>query len=201
LITYRGITVDDLHRMLDITNEGALFWKIRTQEQFSEGRKISAKGACSHWNKTRAGKEAFTSRLKSGKKLFRGRICGKDFMKSWVVFAMSRGAWPDGFIIHLNDDVTDFRPENLAEISPSTKTAMSKKAGGKHTNFVGVYLDTSGGGKARKDGKEWCCYFDGKYIGNFDLPIDAAIAYDKKVIEKHGQRAKTNLIKMDGIVS
>ena len=190
----KAIPIYLLFELLELDElTGTLTWKTRSEKSFEDG-KISARGKCSHWNKTRAGKEAFTSSLQcTGAK--RGRILGHDFMKTTVVFAMSVGRWPNGVVIHKNSDNTDYRPKNLEEISSSQKTAMSSKKGGKDTGFIGVYFDSSGGGRQRRDDKNWCVYFLGKYKGSFDLPILAAKHYDMLAIKHFGGRCKTNLPK------
>jgi len=103
------------------------------------------------------------------------------------------GRWPNGVVVHINSDNTDYRPKNLEEISNSQKTAMQSKRGGKDTGFIGVYFDSSGGGRQRRDDKDWCVYFLGKYKGSFELPILAAKHYDRLAINHFGHRCKTNL--------
>jgi hypothetical protein len=109
LNTIRDLKVKDLHELFDLDNAtGVLRWKPREGEWFSRPQD------CLGWNKQFAGKEAGHANMASGKKYKTVTIRDSDYTFSHVVWAMSRGAWPESAVIHLNGDTEDNRPENLA---------------------------------------------------------------------------------------
>jgi hypothetical protein len=113
-----------LRSRLELCNQtGRLTWKLRDISSFVKTGRTSVSGKWSKWNSRYYGKEAFTSKLQSTGS-YRGRIDGFDFMKSRVVFCISRGFWPKGVLIHDDGNLENFTPSNLKEISQSEKTAM-----------------------------------------------------------------------------
>lgn len=173
---------------------GSLTWRQRDVSSFTKKGRTSVEGLCSIWNSRYAGKEAFTSKLQSSG-YYRGRVEGKDFMKSRVVYALYNGEWPKGLVIHADGNMENFRPDNLKLVSNSEKTAKSKKRGGRDTGFIGVYYKTHNGNKERPCGKFWDVYFLGKFVGSYKFPIDAAKAYDKLARSHFGEVSRINFPK------
>ena len=173
---------------------GSLTWRQRDVSSFKKKGRTSVEGLCSIWNSRYAGKEAFTSKLQSSG-AYRGRIDGFDFMKSRVVYALHNGMWPKGLVVHVDGDISNFRPCNLMVVSHSEKTGRSEKKGGKDTGFIGVYYRTHNGNKKRPCGNFWDVYFLGKFRGSYITPIEAAKAYDKLAVYHFGECVKTNLPK------
>ena len=201
-----NLSAKDLKELLRY-EDGKLFWKKRTKEQVlprknRNGDLMDHEVVTNNWNKRYQGKEAFTSMLRSrGGVLggFRGRIYGRDYMKSTVVFAIMNGRFPaDGSVIIYRDrDSGNCKIENLIECSAAEKTAYSRKRGGKDTGFIGVYYNTMGDEKYRektnREKGEWLMFFNGKLRGRYKKPIEAAMAYDELAFNKYGELANLNI--------
>ena len=90
------------------------------------------------------------------------------------------------YIDHINHDKTDNRRSNLREVSNQQNQMNQKIKNNNTSGFKGV----------SKQGKKFksMIMIDGKrkFIGYFNTPIEAAIAYDKEAEEHFGEFACTN---------
>jgi len=174
-------TPEELHDLLVLcTRTGKLYWKSRDRSYFKSCRSHQT------FNARFAGKEAFTATNKDGYK--RGILLDKHVRAHQVVWAMTRGAWPDEEIDHVNGDPADNRPENLRTADRQANNKNRAVANNTATGEIGITL-TSSSRKPR-------VRLAGKYLGVFDTLEEAIRVRDKKLAElgfhpNHG-RAKRN---------
>jgi hypothetical protein len=98
------------------------------------------------------------------------------------------GMEPAPYVDHINGDTLDDRRENLRPCSRSENLRNSRrKHYARSSRFKGVYFD-KGTGRWAADIRA------GQRIrlGRFDTEIAAALAYDRKAVELHGEFARTN---------
>lgn len=136
--TYRELTIADLHRLLVLdASTGQLHWRERSPSEFRDSSRNSADALCQMWNKRFAGREALC--VPDGRGYLRGRILLTKFRAHMVVFAMTRGHWPEGQIDHINGDRSDNRPHNLRDVSAVENARNSKLRAGNTTGCAGVH--------------------------------------------------------------
>jgi predicted PolB exonuclease-like 3'-5' exonuclease len=91
---------------------------------------------------------------------------------------------------HKNIDFLDNRKDNLRECTHQQNSFNRRKAD--NPNLSSKYKGVS----AKKN--RWCSriMLNGKpiHIGYFDTELEAALAYNKKAVELHGEFAKINII-------
>lgn len=105
------------------------------------------------------------------------------------------GAKKGEIVDHINGDITDNRLCNLRICTKSQNAVNSKMRSNNKTGFRGVsiYYKNKYVAEIWKDNKKI-------KIGVFDNKTEAAIAYDKKAVELHGEFAKLNFPKeLNGI--
>jgi len=99
-------TVDELRKLVRLDAEtGKLYWKPRGPA----GRSFDS---------VYAGKEAIG--YQSGRRCT-GHVGGRLVSRAVVVWALTRGAWPDAQVSHANGDTLDDRPENLRLARPARR--------------------------------------------------------------------------------
>ncbi len=102
---------------------------------------------------------------------------------------MHRLLLPDAeYVDHINGDRLDNRRENLRACSCSQNLANRGKNKNNTSGFKGVTWS--------KSSKKWQAQLKlggkMKYLGVFDVPKDAALAYDRAAVLYFGEFAKTN---------
>ena len=92
------------------------------------------------------------------------------------------------YVDHINNDSLDNRRENLRIATPAQSNMNRTSREGSSCKYLGVSI-TKG---------KYCAYIGhrGKkyYLGSYNNPNDAAIAYNNKAIELFGQFANLNVI-------
>jgi hypothetical protein len=83
---------------------------------------------------------------------------------------------------HINRVKTDNRRENLRIVSTFTNCLNRNPSINKSSKYKGVTKHNNG----------WQVYVNGKYLGLFKSEVEAAMAYDKKIVEVFGNVAPTN---------
>lgn len=152
---------------------GDLYWRYREDRSRS-------------WNTRYANKLAFTSKSKSG--YFRGQVDGKVCFAHRVVFALAFGAFPDGFVDHINGQKNDNRPCNLRVVSRSQNNMNAKTRAKSSSKFKGVSWSKVVGkwhALSVENGKP-------KHLGYFTDERDAAQAYDNHASVEFGEYARLN---------
>ena len=157
---------------------GKLFWRERSVDWFLDGQR-TGQGICDRWNNRYAGKEAFTSKTKSG--YAQGSVCDVPCYAHRIIWTMVHGI-VDGEIDHINGVKDDNRLANLRVVTISEN--MRNRAASRSHNTSGV-LGVSWHAKYEK----WraTAFIDGKHkhLGYFDN-IDDAAAARKAADEQNG---------------
>lgn len=124
--------------------------------------------------------------------------------KNWYAIrsAIGKGNWKENIymhrqimniennfqIDHINNDGLDNRRENLRVCTLKENQHNQRISSRNTTGYKGVH-------KCRNKGlvsDKWTASIKSKYIGMFDSPIKAALAYDNMAIKLFGEFAKTN---------
>ena len=91
-------------------------------------------------------------------------------------------AKPKEIVDHINRNKLDNRQENLRIVTSLMNCLNRNKNIKKSSKYKGVAKHRCG----------WQVYVNGKYLGLFKSEIEAAMAYDSKVVEVFGNVAPTN---------
>jgi hypothetical protein len=111
-----------------------------------------------------------------------------------VIWEAHHGPRPDGmWVDHINGDPTDNRIENLRLATPAQNAANQGLQKRSATGYKGVRWEKAKQRYVSSVG------WEGKtrHIGYFDCPVEAAKAYDARLVELYGEFARTN--KMMGL--
>lgn len=109
------IPIRILLELISLNQEtGLLTWKAREPIHFVASDTRSAEHICNNWNSVWANTPALNCVDGSGH--LTGRIFRKLMYAHRVVFAMTRGHWPEHSIDHINGDPSDNRPDNLRDV-------------------------------------------------------------------------------------
>ena len=166
-------------------DSGKLFWRTREDKWFQD-KKQTAIHACAKWNSRYADTEALLALNAGGYR--HGKILSKKYLAHRVIWAIETGAWPVGEIDHINNDRSDNRICNLRQASSSENSRNTKSRRGSSSQYLGVSWV--------KRIQKWqaSLQVSGKrfFLGNFDLELDAARAYDVAAARHFGQFANLN---------
>lgn len=115
-------------------------------------------------------------------------LSGHSYYEHRLAWLLTHGEWPCDDIDHINGNRADNRATNLRTATRQQNLQNSIAKGGS-SQFKGVHFNKARG--------KWQAYInvDGahKYLGAFDLEIDAARAYDDAAVANFGPFAKINL--------
>lgn len=121
----------------------------------------------------------------------RFKYLGRYYLLHRLIFYYHHGYMPK-FVDHINRDKLDNRIENLRECPTKGHNTINSKPRSDNTSkYKGVTWH-------KNVGKWHCSVFKGGkryYVGIFDTPEEAAIAYNTKAIELFGEFAYLNDIK------
>lgn len=147
---------------------GKLYWLKRGAEHYQDSR-CSAAGQAAQWNAIYAGKEAFSSKSRSG--YMKGAILGRHMNAHRVIWALVNGVWPKE-IDHINGDKADNRIENLRSVTSSENNKNRRLPACNKSGRIGVFWH------ARH--KCWRAFIghQGKriHLGSFQVKDDAIAA-------------------------
>jgi len=172
-------TPEELHNILILCiKTGRLHWKYRSRECFETYRSYKS------FNGRFAGKEAFTAINKDGYK--HGTLLGRNAKAHRVVWAMTRGDWPEKEIDHVNGDPADNRPENLRPVDRTMNNKNRAVSNKTATGEIGITISTTSG--------KYRVRLAGKYFGVFDTLEDAIRTRNEKLVGLgfHPNHGRTN---------
>jgi hypothetical protein len=160
------IEIERLRILVELSPDGTLKWK-----QGAQGRRMH--------------KPAFSTQVGPGKNYLGGMADGVKLLAHRVVWALTYGEWPSGWVDHINGDTFDNRPENLRIAEPGL------------SNHNRRYADTAGGyiGVTFLKGKFVAQIQHNKkhhYLGRFESAEEAAKVRDAKAKELYGEDANLN---------
>lgn len=160
---------------------GELVWKRRPVSHFKTTT------ASKSWHTQFVGKVAGHYHSRNGYLEIR---LNKDLYKGHrIVWKLLRGTDPEGMLDHINGDVADNRIENLREATAQENSRNSNKRTGPDKSTSGYK------GVAKAKGGKWLCVVT---VGDKPLTtihpteLDAAMHYDKTVLELFGEFASPN---------
>ena len=154
---------------------GKLFWLERPEDMFPDTGYGGRKACAAKWNARFAGKEAMIAVKSWG---LYGRVLGKKVYSHRAIWAMQTGQWPEKIIDHINGNPFDNRWSNLREVTYAQNSWNRGLSGRNKSGYKGVSQN-------KKDGK-WYAQISVTY-GPFDLPDEAAKAYDFASDYLHGE--------------
>lgn len=159
---------------------GKLFWLPRDREFFKSD------GSFRSWNSQFANRVAFTAIDRDGYN--RGAVLQRAYYAHRVIWAMQAGAWPKEQIDHVDQNKLNNKWCNLREASISQNGANKASKPNSSSRYLGVSWN--------KQTKKWLAQIvkNGERVrlGLFVNEKDAAIAYDRMAILKHGEFASLN---------
>lgn len=123
------------------------------------------------------GRYAYRRETQNGK-------CKKIYLHRQIMGFPRRGMDVD----HINGDKLDNRRENLRVVSRSANELNKPKMQGKTSKYKGVHWHKHTSKwkvETKRNGEKY-------YIGVFDCEKEAAAAYNRKILELHGNIARLN---------
>lgn len=168
--------IDLLRKLLDYDPEtGALYWKTRTPDLFTEAPFRSAEVSCTQFNALWAGRETATAKFANGYHTLSIKTAGlvfKSLLAHRVVWAIYYGTYPNGQIDHINGVRSDNRMSNLRDASIGENKRNAKRRSNNTSGFGGVHYKASR--------RKWVARIasDGvhTHLGSFDHKFDAVLA-------------------------
>lgn len=173
----RLITVCELGKLISYDpHTGKLYWKYRND-------------AKTEWNSRYAHKEAGTLHKVNLRVQVRITINGTPcyFQAHRIAWALVKGEWPDHFIDHRDNVSSNNIWVNLRAATSSQNNCNRASVEGT-LKYKGVYYVKhikKFGAQIKKD-KKW------EWLGVHKTAKEAAIAYDLRAIQLHGEYARTN---------
>jgi hypothetical protein len=175
------ITQDYLKETLDYDPETGVFvWKRRNISAFSSA--AYPEREYPRWNTRYAGKEAGVPDRRG---YIRVKLCGKRHAAHRLAWLWMTGSWPALDIDHANLNKSDNRWANLRLATRSENTANRPPANNNTTGLKGVYW--------HKANRKWTAAIGkggANYLGSFDCPAAASIAYQIAADNFFGQFAR-----------
>ena len=159
---------------------GNLFWLTKAAELCPSERDWK------RWNSRFAGKQAFTGIEAGG--YHAGRVMGVTLKAHRVAWALHYGEWPSSEIDHINCDKADNRISNLRLATHGENMRNFRRRSDNLSGFKGVHWhqgECKWQAQIVADGKKF-------YLGRFDTPELAGVAYDCAARELHGNFARPN---------
>jgi len=134
-----------------------------------------------NWYHLRVGKEGYEKRVYA-----QSHIDGTPVQMHRFILD-----FPDGEVDHINGDGLDNRRKNLRVCSRSQNLCNKGSYEGSSSQYKGVHY------RSGRDHFEAELYYEGEryWLGVFDSEREAALAYDRKALEIHGEFARLNILK------
>lgn len=141
------------------------------------------------WNVSRRGhakKGAFAGTLSLKDGYIYLKVSQRRYVAHRLAFLYMTGTWPKDKMDHINHVRNDNRWENLRECSSSQNNSNRVPVGGS-SRYKGVCIDKNNKWLARVTLNNKTAY-----VGHYDCEHEAALAYNKKASELHGEFAYLN---------
>lgn len=116
------------------------------------------------------------------------RVNGRNYRAHRLAWLHVHGIWPAGQLDHINRDKQDNRIVNLREATASQNKANTEAYLKNPSGLKGVFRLKSNGrflAQISVNGKT-------QYLGRYNDPVDAALAYDMAARRLHGDFAMLN---------
>lgn len=179
-------TPSELRQLLRYEPEtGKLFWRERGPEWFNQGSRHTPDQKMRQWNSRYAGTEALKSKDAHGYLV--GAIHNVKYKSHRVIWAMINDEWPSGDVDHINSDRGDNRDSNLRAASRSQNMRNRGATKSNSTGLKGVCWDAS----RRKWLAQIRIHGRNKYLGRYDTPELAHLAYKSAATKLHGDFARS----------
>ena len=144
-----------LRQLLDYDPEtGALIWRERGAEWFTDGVKQKAKDFAARWNSAYAGKPAISA-FSEGYKT--GTLLGRPVSAHRVIWAWWHGEEADN-VDHINGDTSDNRLINLRSVTKADNARNHKLRRDNASGLVGIH---------RRGAGVWIVQIKGRHLGTF----------------------------------
>lgn len=186
------ITPEVLRQLLRLDKEtGKLYWRERGPEWFPPqktrwGNFIDPEVLSRQFNKNVAGQEAFTVQSPDG---LTGKVLQVGFRRNIVVYAIVHGRFPEVSASFSDGNIYNVSPENVIDMDHSLRRHRADQSF-RRKHFRGVSWK-----KERKGSvlvKNYYATLEGRHLGVYSTPIEAARAYDKASFDKWGKDARLN---------
>jgi hypothetical protein len=115
-------------------------------------------------------------------------VLGKKYKAHRLAWLYTYGKWPKDMIDHIDGNRTNNTINNLREAN-NLQNQINRSAILSYSGYKGVYPSRNEKGEVTS----WNCQCAKIHIGVYVTKSEAAIAYDKYVLRKFGEFAKTNL--------
>lgn len=133
----KQIDVHFLHECFTYeADTGNIYWKSRPSSHFKN------ESACQNWNNRHAGKKAGSVDAKGYRVI---KLLGTPHKAHRIIWALTHGQYPEGFIDHINGMTDDNRLGNLRVVDFVTNAQNSKTAKNNTSGSQGVWLDKETG--------------------------------------------------------
>lgn len=151
---------------LFLYSDGLLLWRVKKGRCGIAGSVAGSIGARGHW---------------------RIGVDGKDYLRSHLVWFYKTASWPKEQIDHIDVNPLNDRIENLREATNIQNSANKRKYCTNTSGFKGVYYF--------KTTRRWMAQIkaNGKliYLGYYDTPEQAHVAYSEAALKHNGVFART----------
>lgn len=121
---------------------GKLYWRARSVEHFTDGKRFVADQHMRRWNTIFAGKEAFRTLHKDG--YLMGKVRYQLLLAHRVIWAVAYGEWPSDEIDHIDGDRANNLLSNLRIASRNDNMRNTGLRSNNRSGYPGVSLGKSG---------------------------------------------------------
>ncbi|HAT3754821.1 TPA: HNH endonuclease [Citrobacter amalonaticus] len=158
---------------------GNFKWKLRARESFTSERLFKS------WNTQFCGKDCGSMT----NKYLTIRIDNSLYYCHRLAWAIYYGEWPESDVDHINMDKTDNRIANLRLSTSGQNMSNMGATKANKSGFIGVFW-------AKREGR-WVSgitiNYKFKYLGYYDDPVEAALAYNDACREANGEFSKEKI--------
>jgi hypothetical protein len=122
---------------------GQLVWLPRPEGLFKSTARRTAAHQANNWNSRYAGTPALGSLMKNGYRI--GAFLGVEILAHRAMWCIVFGAWPEGYIDHINGDRSDNRIRNLRDVDQQTNMRNARISRANTSGCTGVHFHKATG--------------------------------------------------------